>query len=75
MHPIHTESVTWIAGVTDLELSFFFLLTFLLFGLKATDMQTIGGAGLILCLAALMASYLPMRRAWRLDPTAALRLE
>lgn len=23
LHPIHTESVSWIAGVTDLELSFF----------------------------------------------------
>ena len=31
LHPIHTESVAWIAGVTDLELSFFFLLTFLLY--------------------------------------------
>ena len=31
VHPIHTESVTWIAGITDLELSFFFLLTFLLY--------------------------------------------
>jgi Tfp pilus assembly protein PilF len=31
LHPIHTESVAWIAGITDLELSFFFLLTFLLY--------------------------------------------
>jgi Tfp pilus assembly protein PilF len=31
LHPIHTESVAWIAGVTDLELSFFFLLSFLLY--------------------------------------------
>ena len=31
LHPIHTESVAWIAGVTDLELSVFFLLTFLLY--------------------------------------------
>ena len=31
LHPIHTESVSWIAGITDLELSFFFLLTFLLY--------------------------------------------
>jgi len=31
VHPIHTESVAWIAGITDLELSFFFLLTFLLY--------------------------------------------
>lgn len=28
LHPIHTESVAWIAGVTDLELTFFYLLTF-----------------------------------------------
>src|SRR6516164_959488 len=28
LHPIHTESVDWIAAVTDLELTFFFLLTF-----------------------------------------------
>jgi ABC-type lipoprotein release transport system permease subunit len=51
------------------------LLTFLLFGLRATDVQTIGGAWLILCQAALIAGYLPVRRAWRLDPTIALRLE
>src|ERR1700722_9520221 len=29
LHPVHTESVAWIAGLPDLELSFFFLLTFL----------------------------------------------
>lgn len=47
----------------------------LLFGLKATDVQTISAAVLILCLAALTAGYLPVRRALRLDPTNALRLE
>jgi protein O-mannosyl-transferase len=31
LHPIHTESVAWIAAITDLELSVFFLLTFLLY--------------------------------------------
>ena len=31
LHPIHTESVAWIAAVTDLELTFFYLLTFGLF--------------------------------------------
>ena len=31
LHPIHTESVSWIAGITDLELSVFFLLTFFLY--------------------------------------------
>jgi Tfp pilus assembly protein PilF len=38
LHPIHTESVAWIAGITDLELSFFFLLTFLLY-LRLGDTQ------------------------------------
>jgi ABC-type antimicrobial peptide transport system permease subunit len=47
----------------------------LLFGLKATDVQTISTAVLTLCLAALTAGYLPVRRALRLDPTNALRLE
>ena len=28
LHPIHTESVAWIAAVTDLELTFSYLLTF-----------------------------------------------
>ena len=28
VHPIHTEAVTWIAGLTDLSLTFFFLLSF-----------------------------------------------
>ncbi len=31
LHPIHTESVAWIAGVTDLELAVFYLLTFILY--------------------------------------------
>ena len=28
LHPVHTESVDWIAAVTDVELTFFYLLTF-----------------------------------------------
>jgi tetratricopeptide (TPR) repeat protein len=28
LHPVHTESVAWIAAVTDLELTLFYLLTF-----------------------------------------------
>jgi Tfp pilus assembly protein PilF len=31
LHPLHTESVAWVAGVTDLELSVFYLLTFLFY--------------------------------------------
>jgi protein O-mannosyl-transferase len=31
LHPVHTEAVAWIAAVTSLELTFFYLLTFWLF--------------------------------------------
>jgi protein O-mannosyl-transferase len=31
LHPMHTESVDWVAAVTDLEVTFFFLLTFWFF--------------------------------------------
>ena len=31
LHPVHTESVAWIAAITDLELAFFYLLTFYLY--------------------------------------------
>jgi Tfp pilus assembly protein PilF len=31
LHPAHTESVAWIAAVTDVELTFFYLLTFMFF--------------------------------------------
>ena len=31
LHPVHTESVAWIAAVTDLEVTLFYLLTFGLF--------------------------------------------
>lgn len=31
LHPIHTETVNWIAAVPDLEATFFFLLAFLLY--------------------------------------------
>jgi len=47
----------------------------LLYGLKPYDAPTFGMAGAVLALVALAASYLPARRAARLDPTAALREE
>ena len=31
LHPVHTESVDWVSGVTDLEVAFFMLLTFWFF--------------------------------------------
>ena len=51
------------------------LLSSMLFGVKTTDAATIFTAILVMCATALLAGYLPARRATRVDPIVALRYE
>lgn len=46
-----------------------------LFGLKPTDLLTFAGGALVLCTVAAVASFIPSRRAARVDPLVALRHE
>jgi predicted lysophospholipase L1 biosynthesis ABC-type transport system permease subunit len=51
------------------------LMRSLLFGVSATDPLTFGLIALVLLVVALLACYLPARRAMRVDPLIALRCE
>jgi tetratricopeptide (TPR) repeat protein len=70
LHPIHTESVDWIAAVTDLELTFFYLLAFSFFLALARPGGGRSGPGLVLMLGAFALALLSKEQAMTLPALA-----
>jgi putative ABC transport system permease protein len=69
--------LTGLGAVFGLAISFVLtrVIVSLLFGVEPTDLLSFIGATLVLLAAAFLASYIPARRATKVDPLVALRYE
>ncbi|WP_254062142.1 ABC transporter permease [Acidobacterium sp. S8] len=68
-------TVIGIGGGVVVSLAVTMLMRKLLFGVRAWDAPTLIGVSVVLAVAALLASYLPARRAAAVNPVEALRAE
>ncbi len=72
LHPVHSESVAWIAAVTDVELTFLYLITFWFFLTLMRPGGRLSGRRLALMVAAFVLALLSKEQAMTLPVLATI---